>query len=452
MNAPHAPDDLREGEEAPPPGTRAMAVVRWVLVAVMAVIATGSVLAHFGRADRDATTAAPAAGHTRAPLYHCPMHPQIVQDHPGECPICNMTLVEKPAPGTTPASTRAAGAPAGLAPITIPHDRVQKIGIRTAQITRGPRSDDLRTVGTVAANERGLAQISPRFSGWIEELMVAETGQHVRRGQVLATIYSPDVLQAQQELLTAQGWTTGPSSSALPQPEHAPPLQGLVADARRRLELLGVSPQEIDAISRRHEPVRAVPIRAPVDGHVITKRAVVGMNVMPGAPLFEIADLSSVWVLAEVYESDLQRVRVGQPARFESAAYPGEIFRGKVQFIYPTVDPGSRTLRLRLELPNRPGPAGLKLRPGMYGDVSLDLPASTALMLPVEALVDTGQAQYVFVVRPDGVFEPRAVTLGARQGAQVEVRSGLAAGETVVTTANFLVDSESRLRAAIDGR
>jgi Cu(I)/Ag(I) efflux system membrane fusion protein len=451
MNDRHDDDarhaDLHEGEEAPPPGTRAMAVVRWVLVAVMALVAAGSVLAHFSGGDRGGPGAA-ASAHAR--LYHCPMHPQIVQDHPGECPICSMTLVEKTAPpATAPGRTTA---PSGLAPVTIPLDRVQKIGIRTAKIDRAARSEDLRTVGTVAANERGLAQISPRFSGWIEELLVAETGQHVRRGQVLATIYSPDVLQAQQELLTAQGWTTAPSSSALPQPEHAPPLQGLVADARRRLELLGVSPQEIDAISRRHEPVRAVPIRAPVDGHVISKRAVVGMNVTPGAPLFEIADLSSVWVVAEVYESDLQRVRVGQPARFESAAYPGEIFRGKVQFIYPTVDPGARTLRLRLELPNRPGPAGLKLRPGMYGDVRLDLPPSTALMLPIEALVDTGSAQYVFVVRPDGVFDPRPVTLGARQGSQVEVRSGLVAGETVVTTANFLVDSESRLRAAIDGR
>ncbi len=225
-----------------------------------------------------------------------------------------------------------------------------------------------------------------------------------------------------------------------------------MGDARRRLELLGISPQEIDAVIKTRKPQRAIAIRSPVDGHVITKNAVVGMSVSPGVPLFEVANLATVWVLAEVYESDLKRIQVGQTARFESSAYPGETFTGKVKFVYPTLDPQSRTLRVRLEFRNRPGPAGLRLRPGMYGDVLLDLPAADGLMVPAEALVDTGDMQYVFVAKPEGRFEPRRVRSGARQDDRVEIVEGLAEGEKVVTTANFLIDSESRLHAAIGGQ
>ena len=329
------------------------------------------------------------------------MHPQIQQDHPGECPICSMTLVPKPAGPAAAAKSPASpgtAAPPGLVPVDIPLDRVQKIGIRTATATRQAMGGGFRTAGGVQADERGLANISPRFSGWIETLEVSETGQRVKRGQALATIYSPEVLQAQQELLTALGWSDTGSGA---QPHHAGPLEGLVGDARRRLELLGISPQEIDAIIKTRKPQRAIAIRSPVDGHVIAKNAVVGMSVSPGVPLFEVANLSTVWVLAEVYESDLKRIQVGQTARFESSAYPGETFTGKVKFVYPTLDPQSRTLRVRLEFRNRPGPAGLRLRPGMYGDVLLDLPAADGLMVPAEALVDTGDMQYVFVAKPE---------------------------------------------------
>jgi Cu(I)/Ag(I) efflux system membrane fusion protein len=470
-----------------------MAVVRWLLVAVMAVVAAASLLHHAG-SSRSA-----GGGKAGAALYYCPMHPQIVQDHPGECPICNMTLVPRPAGPVKPSSTMQpatasdagasgryycpmhpwitsddpnakcdlcggmklvprptdASAPAlpGLVPVDIPLDRVQKIGVRTARVSRQAVASELRTIGAVEASERGLAQISPRFSGWIEELLVPETGQRVKRGQVLATIYSPELLQAQQELLTAIGWSGGRGhggGAGAPHGQLGAP-EGLVADARQRLELLGVSPQEIDAIARSGKPRRALPLRSPVDGHVIEKRALPGMSVTAGTPLFQIADLSTVWVMADVYESDLRRVRVGQPARFEVNAYPGERFAGKVQFVYPTLDPGSRTLRVRLEFRNRRGPGGLQLRPGMYGNVTFDLPGTTALLVPAEAVVDTGDVQYVFVAREGGRFEPRRVKLGARGDHGFEVTEGLTEGEVVVTTANFLIDSESRLRAAIEG-
>jgi Cu(I)/Ag(I) efflux system membrane fusion protein len=429
----------------PPAGTRSMAIVRWALVGLMVIVAAGSLLSLLGGQNS-------GDGPDKATIYYCPMHPQIQQDHPGECPICGMDLVPRPsgaAPSATMAPAKGPPPPPGLVPVDIPLDRVQKIGIRTAPATRQTVAGGFRTAGAVQADERGLANISPRFSGWIETLEVAETGQRVKRGQTLATLYSPEVLQAQQELLTALGWTdTGGGA----QPHHAGPLEGLVGDARRRMELLGIGPQEIETIIRTRKAQRAIAIRSPVDGHVITKNAVVGMSVSPGVPLFEVANLATVWVVADVYESDLKRIQVGQTARFDSSAYPGEIFTGKVKFVYPTLDAQSRTLRVRLEFRNRPGPAGLKLRPGMYGDVLLDLPATAGLMVPTEALVDTGTMQYVFVAKAGGRFEPRRVRSGARQDDRVEIVEGLSEGETVVTTANFLIDSESRLQAAIGGQ
>ncbi len=439
----------------PPPGVRTMSIVRWLLVGLMGLLAAGSVISYFGVPFAHQH----AADQPAVKLYYCPMHPQIVQDHPGECPICGMTLVPKPpgappAPRTSMAASGDAGAPGsvpGLVPVQIPLDRVQAIGVRTETVTRQSLAGDLRAAGVVQPNERSLARITSRFAGWIENLYVAETGQRVRRGQALASVYSPEVLQAQQELLTALGWTgSAPAGSVLPHHGDTAPLEGLVADARRRLELLGISAQEIDAIIKSRKAQRAIAIRSPVEGHIIAKDAVAGMTVSPGTTLFEVADLSTVWVVAEVYESDLARVRLGQEARFEVSALPGEIFRGKVKFLFPTLDPTSRTLRVRLEVPNQPGPAGLKLRPGMYGNVSLALPATAGLMVPAEALVDSGQVQYVFVARPGGRFEPRRVKVGARLQDRVQVTEGLAEGETVVTTANFLIDSESRLRAAIE--
>jgi membrane fusion protein, copper/silver efflux system len=488
-------DEMPEGEERPPAGVRSMAIVRWVIVCVMALAAAVSVLSHYG------VSFGSGASHGDH-IYYCPMHPQIVQDHPGECPICNMTLVLKPPgpvkasatmappqadggsatatgkyycpmhphvssddpnakcdlcggmklvprPATPPAA--AAGVP-GLVPVDLAADRVQLIGVKTAKVERRTLARSLTAIGAVAANERGLAQIAPRFSGWVERLLVEETGKRVARGQVVATIYSPELLQAQQELISALGWAASPAAAPSKHAGHSETANDLVADARHRLELLGISRQEIDAIAKERRPRRAIELRSPVEGHVVVKNAVVGMAVQPGVPLFEVADLSSVWIVAEVYESDANRVRLGQPATFQTNTYPGETFPGKIQFVYPSVESSSRTLRLRLEVKNRPGPGGLKLRPGMFGTVALDLPASDGLTVPAQAIVDTGESQYVFVDRGGGRYEPRRVQVGARAGEKAVVIEGLAPGEVVVTTSNFLIDSESRLRAAIDGQ
>ena len=448
MSTPKDVDDKTSAErpppaEGPPRGVATMSIVRWILVAVTALVAVGSILITSGVHLGGAKSVAPVQ------LYTCPMHPAIVQDHPGQCPICGMTLVPKLEAASPRPAADATPAVAGLAAVDLTPERIQLIGMRTATVKREEIGGELRTVGVIGANERGLAQINTRFAGWIQKLLVSETGERVRRGQTLATIYSPDVLRAQQEMLVARGWN---SPNARPTHEHDGFAAGLDTNARRRLELLGISGQEIDEVLRTGKAVEAIAIRSPVDGYVVAKSAVAGVAVQPGTVLFEVADLSRVWVTAEIYEQDFSRIHVGQQARLQLTSSPGETHTGKVSFIYPIVDAGSRTLRVRLEFKNKIDRDGPRLKPGMSGTVYLDLPRTTGLMAPAEAVVDTGEMHYVFVAKEGGHFEPRAVKVGARLKDRVEILSGVSEGETVVTTGNFLIDSESRLRAAIAGQ
>jgi len=470
------PEVLPEGEEAPPRGVRVMAAVRWGLVALMAVAAGGAWL-HYAGALRGAPTA-------RAPQYRCPMHPSVLQSQPGDCPVCGMSLVpvEQGAGGAAPARGAAsaaaaqgrywcpmhpevssddpnatcakcggmrlvpraapdASAPPGLVPVELGADRVQLTGLRTAPVRVERLGPELRTVGFVAANESAVAVVAARYTGWIEELRVSQSGAPVRKGQVLATAYSPELRSAQQILVNAVRWTQGQTNVAPVQTASGPE-----ADARRRLDLLGLARQDIDEIAKSGTPLDAVPIRSPVSGYVARKSALVGLYVQPGTELFLIADLSAVWIVADVYEPDLDRVKVGCKARFVVPAYPGEDLGGTVQFIYPAVNPESHTVQARIGVRND----RLRLRPGMYGDVVIELPPVDALTVPADAVVDTGEVQYVFVVREGGRFEPRKVRPGSRAGDRVQILEGVRDGERVVTTANFLVDSESRLRAAVE--
>jgi hypothetical protein len=296
----------------PPPGVATMSIVRWVLVLLTGLVATASIVgfagAHVG-AHRHASS---------EPLYQCPMHPSVVQDHPGECPICSMTLVLKPegAPNGAPKPGPLGSGVAGHADIQLTPERIQLIGMRTAKVKREAIGGELRSVGVVAANER--------------------------------------------------------------RPTH-------------------------------------------------------------------------VWVTAEIYEPDISRVHLGQRARLELAAYPGETQTGEVTFIYPVLDSTSHTLRVRIELKSPSDRHGPRLRPGLSATAYLELPSTTGLTVPAEAVVDTGEARYLFVSQGAGRVAPRAVTVGARRDDRVQILSGVSEGETVVTTGNFLVDSESRLRSAIEG-
>jgi Cu(I)/Ag(I) efflux system membrane fusion protein len=414
-----------------------MAWFRWLLIAALALLATLSV-AH---SVRSAPGGAQAAAATQ---YYCPMHPQVVQDHPGECPICSMTLVERsplppstPAPGAPPPGTATPGAA-----LELTLERRQASGLRTAVARLGPLAVELRALGVVQADESRVARVHSRFSGWVQDTGANVTGRRVTRGEVLAQLINLDLAPAQQEFLAARDWPSPPTGRTPPRTATS-----LGSDARGRLELFGLSESDIAAISRAGKPARTLALRSPITGVVLQKSIVRGAYVEPGMELFELADLSVVWVLADVYERDIARVHEGLTARVELDAYPGEHFDGKLQALYPELDPATRSLRARVELDN----AALKLRPGMYAAVTLQLDPAQGVSIPSEALVDTGVAQYVFIARDGGRFEQRRVRAGARVGESVQILEGIAAGDSVVTTGNFLLDSESRLQSAIAG-
>lgn len=452
-------EPMPEGDHELPRGVHTMSIVRWLLVAMMAVIAGASGLYYFGVFDKIAISKAPATAQ-----YYCPMHPSVVQDHPGECPICSMTLVPREVGAGNTATTSSerqtttgmvnrtdAMAPVGseatvpgVVAVDLTPERIQLMGMRSARVVRENLAPELRTVAFITPNENGLSQVHTRFAGWLEQLLVSESGQYVKRGQVLATVYSPDLLTAQQEFLNATRWSTEKGKSD----SEAHHVVGNLADeARRRLQLLGISSEEIDEIERSGKAVRALAIRSPVSGYVTKKTALAGAFVDPSAELFQVADLSSIWALADIYEYEIPRVKVGQHADLKLASSPGKTWSGRLDFIYPTVDPATRTLRVRLSFAN---PA-LALKPGMYADVTLHLGGQEGLTIPEEALVDTGEVQYVFLARSGGHFEPRRVQTGARSNGKIAILDGLSEGDIVVTTANFFIDSESHLRAAVEG-
>lgn len=421
-----------EGDEPAPPGVHAASIVRWAIIVVAIAVALWSVLSWAGafRAVRGEHE-----GHAQATAretYQCPMHPTVVSDRPGQCPICNMTLQKVETESPAPAMTGGTSQVPGLATVTFTEDKIQKSGVRTATVERRILADPVRTIALVSADEGRLAKVQTRFSGWIERLRVNETGQKVAAGEVLAEIFSRELFTAQQEYLSSIRWSK----------DGAATNDSLSTLARQRLELLGIAPAEIAAIEKSGQPIRALPIRAPSGGYVTFKGVVEGAFVDPGTELFEIADLSRVWAWAEVYERDLARIRIGQSASLRVPAVPGRTFEGKVTFLQPLVDPRTRTVRARVELPN----PKLTLKPGMYGDVEIAADSREGLVIPRDALVDTGDHQYVFVEVAPMRFQPRTVKAGTR-GESVLILEGLAEGETVVTSGNFLVDSESRRRA-----
>jgi Cu(I)/Ag(I) efflux system membrane fusion protein len=306
--------------------------------------------------------------------------------------------------------------------------------VKLAKAELRPLTISKRTVGRVTADERKLAQIHSKVDGYVEQLFVSFTGQSVRRGEALLTLYSPDLLSTQQELLLAQRNST-------------PFGRTLAASARRRLLLWDVSAAEIDRVVRTGTPLRAMTLRSPVNGVVMTRNVAAGARVMPADTLYELADLSSVWVIADLYESDLSRVVTGSTVQITIESVPGRIWGGRVDFISPTINPATRTATVRIQLDNRDG----ALKPDMYANVLLDQVSGPVVAVPDSAVMQTGTRSIAFVARGIGEFDPRQVETGIRAGGWIEIRRGIAAGDTVVADANFLVDSESRLKSAISG-
>jgi Cu(I)/Ag(I) efflux system membrane fusion protein len=371
--------------------------------------------------------------------YHCPMHPDYVSDRPGDCPICGMKLV--PIAAETPHSP--GETVLGRASVTLTPEKRQLLGVRSEEIHHGPLTRVIRTVGRVAVDERRLHHIHTKYDGYAEHLYVDFTGKQVKRGEHLLSIYSPELVATQQEYLLAYEAQKRMAESGIA--SVAQGSRDLLEATRQRLLLWDMKPEDIEALERAGKVGRTVDLHSEVAGHVVQKMAFHGMRVTPADTLFDIADLSHVWVLADVYESDLPLVRVGMRAKLSVPYLPGRSFEGAVTYVSPTVEEQTRTVKVRIELANE----GERLKPDMFADVLLSAELDTGLSVPESAVVDSGGRKLVFVDRGDGRFEPREVELGVRVDSGYVVLSGLADGERVVTQANFLLDSESSLRAAL---
>jgi Cu(I)/Ag(I) efflux system membrane fusion protein len=333
---------------------------------------------------------------------------------------------------------------AGAPSVKISLDKMQKLGVKTEAAAPRELTRIVRAVGTVQVDERQLYTVAPKFEGWIERLQVNTTGQYVREGDALMEVYSPDLVTAQQEYLIA--WK-GVQSVKDGSPEIQASMRQLVAGALQRMSNWDISEEELQRLQKEGSARRTLTLRSPVSGVVLEKPALKGMRFMPGEALFKISNLSALWLLADIFEQDLALVAQGQAAKIMVNAYPGKVFAGKVAFVYPTVTPETRTVKVRIELAN---PGGL-LKPAMYASVELvaGRPKAPALAVPDSAVLDSGTRQIVLVQRGEGLFEPRAVKLGMHADGYVEVLDGIQAGDNVVVSANFLIDSESNLKAAL---
>jgi RND family efflux transporter MFP subunit len=414
------------------------------------------------------------------------MHPDYVSNKPGDCPICGMRLVptetraekqETPAQKgerkvvfyrnpmdpkvTSPVPKKdemgmdyvavyedeiqgVRTTVPGMAPVEMDAQATRLSGVQTAVAERRTLSRSTRAVGLVTADESRIRHIHTKTSGWIEKLYVSSTGQVVRSGQPLLTIYSPELLASQEEYLSAREAAQRFSGSQLPEVRRGG--EDLLAASRRRLELLDVPRGLIDQLDRTGKPQRTVTLYAPTGGYVTGKEIFDGMEVGPGLDLLTVTDLSQVWVEADFYEYESRALAVGQKVSLHLPYDPTATRSGRVSFIYPFLNPESRTVKVRIELSN----PGLQLKPGMYVDVTPELAAAEGVVIPDSAVLDTGVRQVVFVQTATG-FEPRQIQVGVRGDGLAMVLAGLDAGEVVAIRANFLLDSESRLRAAVAG-
>jgi len=327
--------------------------------------------------------------------------------------------------------------------VQISPERQQLIGVKIGKVEMRPLEKIIRTVGRVDYDERKVVTVSPKIGGWIEDLYVDFTGRFVRQGEPLLTIYSPELVSTQEEYLIALRARKDLVKS--PFAEVAASGNSLAESAKRRLKLWDISDDQIKALEESGQAKKTLTLYSPFSGFVLEKMAYKGMSLMPGMALFKLADLSTVWLYADIYEYELPFVRVGQQAAIQLSYLQGETFTGKAIYIYPSLDPNTRTAKVRFEFPNPDG----KLKPEMYGNVEIKVHLGQRLVVAEGAIIDTGLRQMAIVDKGNGYFEPREVKVGAKVDHYYEILKGLKAGERVVTSANFLIDSESRFKEAV---
>lgn len=406
-------------------------------------------------------------------LYTCGMHPQVIQEGPGICPICNMDLTPlKKSSGAKKAaipahkekkikywvapmdpsyiSQKPGKSPMGMDLVPVYEDResendgstitidpvvVQNMGVRVEQVRRGSIAKKIRTIGEVEVAEDEVSVVNLRFSGWLEKVFVEETGQYVRKGEKLFEIYSPELLTVQEELILAISNTSGGVKS-----RHA-------QSAKRRLELFGIPDGTIHTIIQENKASERITITASQSGYILHKNVVTGSYVKAGSDLYRIGNLDRIWILAEVYEYDVPWLKLGQKATVELSQQPGKVFEGTVSSIYPTLNKKTRTATVRLEIPNK----DLLLKPGMFATVRIEAQKKENIVIvPTEAVIRTGERNVAFVTEESGKYKPREVVIGlAGDDRMLEIVSGLEEGERVVVSGQFLFDSESQLQEAI---
>ena len=415
--------------------------MKQVLVAILIAAAWAG---GYGYGRWYAKPAGGARGGEKKVLYWVdPMHPWYKSDRPGIAPDCNMKLVPVYEGEAGKYETKKETLPAGTVQVTAEKQQLIGVEFGTAEYTTS--SDSIRAVAKVALDETKIAKVQTRTDGWIDEVFVDFTGKHVQKGEPLLTLYSPDALATQQELLLAIKAQHLMHDN--PVHEMMGSTENLLTAAKKRLQLWDISDAQIERIAATGETIKNLTIYAPISGYVMERNAFPKQRATPEMALYTIADLSTVWVIADVFEYEAANVRLNQPATFTLAYLPGRVFHGKVSYIMPQVDAQTRTMKVRIQLEN-PGNA---LKQEMYGDVELKTGGSRKLTVAQTAVLNSGQRQVVFVDRGNGSFEPRDVKIGEPSGARVEILSGLKAGERIVTSGNFLIDSESQIKAAVSG-
>ena len=416
--------------------------IRWVVLLLVIGLA-GAGYAYrerlLGLFSKNAAQGKQTAG--RKILYWVdPMHPAYKSDKPGKAPDCGMDLVPVYAEETTAAKTNL---PEGAFQIT--PEKQQLIGVRYGAAEFKAVGRTLRTVGRLAWDETKVTRVHPRVEGWVEEVFVDFTGKQVVKGQPLISVYSPELWQTQQEYLLALKGRDELANS--PFREAVTGSASLLAATRKRLELWDIEMAQLEHLEHTGKPFKALKLYAPSDGFVLTRNAFPKQRVTPETELYTIADLSTIWVIADVYEYEAPEIKIGQPATVTLSYFPSRSYRGKVTYVYPQLDNATRTLKARIEIAN----PGFALKPDMFANVELGIGYGKQVVVPQEAVMDSGAEQLVFVAREGGYFEPRKVRLGAKVDDEFIVLGGLKAGERVVTSANFLIDSESKLKSAANG-